>query len=75
MLILEAEHGTLPGTSPALTDVLSYLEKVLSLLTRICFYQAILSRLRNLRLLPEMMRLGKEYTHCLLMKDRASLRW
>lgn len=36
MLILEAEHGPLPGTSPALIDVLNYLEKVL-LLIHLCF--------------------------------------
>ena len=28
LLLLEAEHGALPGTSPALTDVISYLGQV-----------------------------------------------
>ena len=28
LLVLEAEHGPLPGTTPALTDVLNYLENV-----------------------------------------------
>ena len=30
MLALEAEHGPLPGTSPALKDVLDYLKMVCS---------------------------------------------
>ena len=28
LLVLEAEHGPLPGTTPALTDVIDYLENV-----------------------------------------------
>ena len=28
LLVLESEHGPLPGTRPALTDVLHYLNKV-----------------------------------------------
>ena len=28
LLVLESEHGPLPGTSPALADVLHYLNKV-----------------------------------------------
>jgi len=29
LLVLESEHGPLPGTTPALTDVLNYLENVI----------------------------------------------
>ena len=28
LLVLEAEHGPLPGTTPAVTDVINYLENV-----------------------------------------------
>ena len=29
LVVLEAEHGPLPGTTPAITDILNYLENVI----------------------------------------------
>ena len=36
LLVLESEHGPLLGTSPALTDVLHYLNKVMKQLSVQC---------------------------------------
>ena len=37
LLVLESEHGSLPGTSPALTDVLHYLKKVMKQLYNVYY--------------------------------------
>ena len=59
LLVLEAEHGPTPGTSPALTDVLNYLENVI--MASCCLY--IYSHLKNKM---------KMYSKCLLFQiDRS----